>query len=118
MYYERDVFVELLLLTLCLISLSFLHPGGADVGGGGDGAVSKATRTLYAGDKRHSTGNSTDGPTAKKSSLDISTVKRPQPTKKVGIAFNLGASKLETTKTPAPPVKLKLGERVIICRIT
>ena len=117
MYYECDIFVEPPLLTLCLISLSFLHSGGVDVGGGGDGAVSKATRTRYTGDKRHFMEKSPEEPTAKKSSREITSVKRPQPTKKVGIAFSLGVNKLETAKIPAPPVKLKLGERVIICII-
>ena len=109
-----EVFVELRHLTLCLISLSLSHAGSVDVGGGGDGSLSTEAAKPHAGDKRHSTGNSANEPAAKKSSVGVTTLKSLPSVKKTGIAFSLGATKLETAKKPAPPIKLKLGERVII----
>ena len=105
------VFVELHQLTLCLISLSFSHAGTVDTGGGGEGTQgSHSTHPAHqhAGDKRRSAENCSDEPAAKKSS------KVTQPLKKPGIAFSLSGTKVETAKKPAPPIKLKLGERVII----
>ena len=102
------MFVELPKLTLCLISLSFSHAGTVDTGGGGEGSHSTDPAHQHAGDKRRSAENSSDEPAAKKSS------KVTQPLKKPGIAFSLSGTKVETAKKPAPPIKLKLGERVII----
>ena len=108
------MFVELHQLTLCLICLSFSHAGTVDTGGGGEGregsqgSHSTDPAHQHAGDKRRSAENCSDEPVAKKSS------KVTQPLKKPGIAFSLSGTKVETAKKPAPPIKLKLGERVII----
>ncbi|KAK2186021.1 hypothetical protein NP493_216g02035 [Ridgeia piscesae] len=76
-----------------------------DTGGGGEGSHSTDPAHQHAGDKRRSAENSSDEPAAKKSS------KVTQPLKKPGIAFSLSGTKVETAKKPAPPIKLKLGER-------